>query len=114
MRKIITAIALAVAMLFAGVGVSAPAQAVTGSTVFYSARETGLPASTAIRGTKTNGTSYTLYLGNKLTNTFRACPVGLGFHIVYRNPAGNVGTLNPGQCLVPTMVGTYYMTATSN
>lgn len=109
MRKVITAIFVAFGLLVGGLVATAPAQAIGGTVIHYTAYEPwpGHPQPW-IRVTKTSGAQQGLTVGNKARDVFRICPPSISYRFRYELPGSNVKRLlGAGACYTPLRSGEY-------
>lgn len=112
MKKIITGILMVLALLFGGVGLSAPAQAEvepmrTGSSVWFNHIDGSIPKTIDFHVVKVSGTFFYLSWQETLSNVERVCPKSDEYRLSYRNPEGTQRLLPAGDCLFPGLQGLY-------
>lgn len=113
MKKAALAALAMLSMVFGGMVMAAPAQAVAGSTVYYIGRDSSVPSSWRLVTTSTTGVVKRLAVSTTVGagNVFRACPSDLGGRIRYRHPNGTLVTLAYGACFNPGSTGVYTVRA---
>lgn len=91
LKKILGAL-LALGVVFGGVAIAAPAQAVTGTMVYVYSGDS------YVRMTNTSGVTVNKPVGTSMTNVFRICPPGIGYRLRITKPGGQRLTLAYGAC----------------
>lgn len=98
LKKILGAV-LALGVVFGGVAIAAPAQAVTGTTVYVYAGDS------YVRMTNTSGVTRNKAVGTSMTNVFRICPPSIGYRLRITKPGGQRLTLAYGACYATNTSG---------
>lgn len=106
-KNLAMAFVAAVALLFGGLAASAPAQAVTGSIIWFNQIDGDIPKTIDLRTVRTNGNFEYTSWGEKSWHVRYTCPKSDTFYLTYRNPLGQNGTLGDGECLWPVHEGQY-------
>ena len=110
MRKFLaskmTALALALAVLFGGMVVAAPAQAVYGSYVNY-AHCAGTGCDHPVWIDSTDGLHFWLPFGTFTDDVFKVDAYSIGQRLRITGPNGTTRTLNCGESYAPTNPGWY-------
>ena len=101
------ALGLAMGVAAGGLTAAAPAQAATGTSVYFNAVGVGVPRSMDLYNTSAGGYDYEQTIETTRNNVAKTCPKGENWFLFYYTPRGEYGELQPGQCLVTRLVGTY-------
>lgn len=106
LKTALMALVATLAVLFGGVTLAAPAQAIAGSTVHYVGYEpgAGVPRLTVV---KTNGVRYTMAPGGRAYDVFQICRPSITFKIMYELPGSNVQRQTLNSCYSPLQRGEY-------
>lgn len=107
LKKILGAV-LALGVIFGGVAVAAPAQAVTGADALYYGQGVNVPDSYRAHVHKENGTLVQLALHQRSgTSVDRICPGNSSHRLRVERPNGSTVYLDNGRCFYPVFEGTH-------
>lgn len=105
MRKILASAIAAIALLFGGVMVAAPAQAVWGTSVFLTS---SAPNPNAwIKTTNMVGDDKILHVSETARNVRYFEPPSSAYYMTIQGPAGTFNNIEHGERYTPTKDGTY-------
>ena len=108
MKKIIAtrliALSVALSVLAGSIAISAPAQAVQGSHVYYGY---SVDATKRVTTRTVGGSTIFQAWNTVVSNVYRVCPQSSSYRLEYWAPNGAYGLLGYGTCIYPSQVGTY-------
>lgn len=109
LKQKFSALLAALVLVLAGtVATAAPAQAVWGSSIYYSGQGPGI--SDNVKLPVTHMGDYIVVqvpLGWVADDSFRTRPPSIAYKLWYTNPKGQTGVIRPGEWLVPKYQGIY-------
>lgn len=98
-KRFLAGVLVAVSVFAGGFIAAAPAQAVTGATVYVYAGDS------YVRMTNTSGVVRNKAVGTSMTNVFRFCPPSISYRLRITKPGGQRLTLAYGACYAANTSG---------